>query len=332
MEDFLKDLKHSIRDPSSILNQINNQSIGFPEQLITTKNHSFPLLVPHSFFQRLDRDKAPLEVWNQYLIHEKEFKHDKGMIDPINDEGFLAAPQIIHRYHNRVLFLLNSNCPIHCRYCFRKNEFSQKKSLFGKNFSQSLDYLYEHTEIEELIFTGGDPLMVDNATIENYLNEFQKIPHLKYIRFHTRVPVITPSRINNDFINLISNNSNKFHKIIICLHVNHAWELKNSLVEETIKKLTQINNCELLSQSVLLKNVNNDPLVLAELFRTLSDLRINPYYLHHPDQVKGAMHFYLSEQIGNEIFQSVRQLVPGWMLPRYIKDNPKISSKEQLQY
>ncbi len=260
-------------------------------------------------------------ISSQYLPSDEEYL-DGGLYDPIGDTKRWSAPQLVHRYKNRALFLPTLTCPVNCRFCFRKNLINERDYLFHSDFEKTLDYLRAHAEIEEIIFTGGDPFILSAKKLKEYLDAFEQIEHLKFLRFHTRTPLAEPSLITNDLVETIE--STRF-KTNVMIHINHSDELFPE-VREALGKF----RVPLYSQTVLLKGVNDSAEVLTELFKNLVNINIQPYYLHHPDQVKGAMHFYLSEKEGYEIYQTLKQEISGWMLPKYVVDNPQATGKQAV--
>lgn len=278
---------------------------------------SYPLFIPPSLAIRIRR-KGPFHpLWKQFIPHKDEEILNKGLIDPIGDQIFHKAPQIIHRYTDRCLFMPTPVCPIICRFCFRKNELFPVNDLFVGKFEKTLSYLHTHTEIEEIIFSGGDPLMLSDKKIEQYLYEFGKIQHIKYIRFHTRFPTIIPQRISSSFIDILNHFKKRYDRIHIVIHINHSSELEEYKCREMIKVLGS-DSIEILSQTTLLRDLNDSPIILRELIQSLIELRIRPYYLHHPDLVKGAEHFMISKKEGRSIYRELRRITPGWALPQYV--------------
>ena len=237
----------------------------------------------------------------------------QGLADPIGDQTYLKAPQLIHRYKNRALFMPTTICPVHCRYCFRKNELNEDGQLFHRDFVKTLDYLTAHPEIEEIIFTGGDPLILSDKILKKYLTSFSTIPSLKFFRFHSRTPVIIPSRITDDLLNLLQE-----FQVKLVIHINHPEEIST----EVANAFNKLRPYAPLAQSVLLKNVNDHPDILEDLCRKLMEFNIRSYYLHHPDQVKGGLHFYLPLAAGRKIYAQLRNRLPGWAIPQYVVDIP----------
>lgn len=285
----------------------------------------YPLFLPRKFATKILAHPINSPLWKQFIPNPAELKID-GEIDPIGDQLYNQAPQIIHRYKNRVLFTPTSLCPIHCRYCFRKNELYSGEDFLRAQFEKTLNYLQEQTSINEIIFTGGDPLMLSNSKLHHYFLEFSKIPHIKYLRLHTRFPVIIPSRVDTELIDILSFAKSKFKRLFISIHVNHLDEID---FENGQKIQMLANHFELLSQTVLLKGVNDSSQSLISLFEKLADLGVTPYYLHHPDRAQGTSHFWLSLEEGRKIYSKLRDSLSGWALPQYIIDIPNGEGKTQ---
>ncbi len=279
----------------------------------------YPVFIPRDLAQRM-KDEGQNGVLAREFFPDEAELIDQGYLDPIGDKKFNVAPQIIHRYPNRVLFTATSVCPVHCRYCFRKNELSPNDEIFETDFEKTLNYLREHSEISEIIFTGGDPLTLTDAKLDRTLEAFSKISHIKDIRFHTRYPAILPERIDEGFVGLLNKWSRHFRTISLAVHANHVKEF--SCASKSALKLLAGARIQLLSQTVLLKNVNDSEKALTELMEFFVDHKVRPYYLHHPDQVRGGMHFYLSLEEGRSLYHSLRKNLPGWAIPQYVIDVP----------
>lgn len=284
---------------------------------------AYPVFVPYRLAERI-KETGPASVLAREFLPDRSELDEKlntaGRIDPIGDKVHQVAPQLIHRYQNRVLFTPTSVCPVHCRYCFRKNELTQDDELFQAQMPETLNYLKKHREISEIIFTGGDPFTLSTSKLKFYLLAFAEIPHIKHIRFHSRYPVIMPERFDEELIALLRETGQKFQTLSLAIHVNHADEF-DVLAIKTISKLAELP-LQLLSQTVLLKNVNDSRESLLELMHELMKLKVRPYYLHHPDQVRGGMHFYVPLSVGRKIYAALRTELPGWALPQYVIDVP----------
>lgn len=282
------------------------------------KTH-YPLFIPRNMAEKIKLFGVASALGKQFLPQEGE-NLPSGRLDPIGDKVHSQGSGIIHRYKNRVLFAPTPICPVLCRYCFRKNELTERDEMFNQNFEAAKIYLKENPEINEVIFTGGDPFILANEKLAGYIQDFSEIESIKYIRFHTRTPVILPSRIDDGLIDILTSAKHLFKRAMVMVHINHPMELTGD-VEAVLGQLIDAG-IEVYSQTVLLKGVNDNTETLAELFTMLSDIKVKPYYLHHPDQAKGAMHFWLSLEEGRRIVHPLHDRLSGWMLPQYVIDVP----------
>lgn len=281
---------------------------------------SYPIFIPKVFAEKIKIHGQNSPLWKQFLPHACEASNSSGHYDPIGDKIHSKGNQIIHRYHNRVLFTPTTNCPALCRYCFRKNELAQKDEVFNQNYSAALKYLKSNPAIEEVIFTGGDPFILSNEKLAGFIQDFSEIESIKYIRFHSRTPVILPSRIDEGLLAILTSAKEIFKRSMVMIHINHGDEI-DAEVMFAIKELTDIG-IEVYSQTVLLKGINDNTDVLAELFTRLAEMKVRPYYLHHPDEALGTMHFYLDLEAGRRIVFPLHDLLSGWALPQYVIDIP----------
>ncbi len=284
---------------------------------------TYPLFVPRRLASKIKAQGPEGVLAREFLPHHLEMRADLlalGLEDPIGDKEFHKAPQLIHRYPSRALFTGTNVCPVHCRYCFRKNELNQKDEIFAPEFELTLKYLKEHPEISEIIFTGGDPFTLSNEKLDFYLTAFAKISTIKDIRFHTRYPVILPERIDSGLLKVLRESAKNFRTVSVGIHSNHVSEFDEE-AKAAIGALKTLP-IQLLSQSVLLKGINNNLETLIELMTLFLDLGIRPYYLHHPDRVRGGMHFYAPLTEGRKLYAALRQNLPGWAIPHYVIDLP----------
>lgn len=261
-------------------------------------------------------------VAKQYIPQARELKIlPEESADPIGDDVHSPVKGIVHRYPDRVLFKPANVCAVYCRYCFRRESVGPK-GIKGSDIlndderSEALDYIRAHPEIYEVILTGGDPLVLSPRQLTEIMDELNTIEHLQVIRFHTRVPIANPARITPALIDALKSEK----AIYMALHVNHAQEL----IEETRTALKALHKAgiNLLSQSVLLKGVNDKAETLADLYRNLVALSVKPYYLHHPDLAPGTSHFRLSIAEGQRIIGELRGHLSGLCQPTYMLDIP----------
>lgn len=309
MIEWQNEMRQSVKDPSHF--ELTPYAVNIPEKLLA----------------RINTLGIDSPLGRQFLPHTDENNQAWGFQDPIGDDINSMGGGIIHRYQSRILFSPTIHCPIACRYCFRKNQLTPDNPTFKQNLNQLKSYLVHHIEVNEVILTGGDPLVLSDSKLAQILDILIEAK-IKYVRFHTRTPVIIPSRLNESFIQLLEQYQRKFKRIFFVLHTNHLSEF-TAEVDRHLLKLNPLNISK-LTQTVLLKDVNNNESALIDLFQHLTDLGFQPYYLHHPDQVRGAKHFYLPIEEGKKIYLNLRQRLSGWAIPHYIVDSPDGSGKKLI--
>ncbi len=257
-------------------------------------------------------------IFAQYVpqVAELVTKADE-LADPIGDDAHEKVKGLIHRYPDRVLLKPVQTCAVYCRFCFRREKVGQGvDGLSAAELDAAISYVAGHPEINEVILTGGDPLVLSARRLGDIVQRLAAIPHVSLLRFHTRVPVAEPARVTRELVNVI-----RLHPAShVVLHVNHAAELSAPVAKALA--LMADSGIPLLSQSVLLKGVNDDATVLAALFRKLVSLRVKPYYLHHLDKARGTSHFRVSLARGRELMAALRGRVSGFALPTYVIDIP----------
>ena len=239
--------------------------------------------------------------------------------DPIGDQAYSPVEGIVHRYPDRVLLKAVHVCPVYCRFCFRREMVGPQGlgTLDGAALDAAIAYIREHTEIWEVILTGGDPLVLSPRRLTELLTALATIEHVKIVRFHTRVPVVEPQKIDAALIDALRASGKT---VYVALHANHPREL-TAEARAACARLVDAGFV-MISQSVLLKGVNDDPDVLAELMKAFVENRIKPYYLHHPDLAPGTSHFRLTIAEGQEIVAALRGRISGLCQPTYILDIP----------
>ena len=247
--------------------------------------------------------------------------------DPIGDHAHSPVEGIVHRYPDRVLLKAVHVCPVYCRFCFRREMVGPDGdgTLSGEALDAAIGYIAGHPEIWEVIITGGDPLVLSPRRLSGLMQALGAIAHVKIIRFHSRVPVTDPARIDDALIAALKTSGKT---VYVALHANHPHELT---VEARAACATLIDNgIMMVSQSVLLRGVNDDPAILADLMRHFVEMRIKPYYLHHPDLAPGTSHFRMPIEEGRAIVAALRRRVSGLCMPTYILDIPGGHGKVQL--
>src|SRR3990167_4408668 len=286
------------------------------EDMLEKYRDPFPLRVPRDFIARMQpgnpRDPLLLQVLPtaQELVNFSGYWHD-----PLNEQNANKLPGLLHKYHGRVLLIATGGCAVHCRYCFRRH-FPYQKNLLGQpHLKAILDYLAADTRIYEVILSGGDPLTLKDEALRKLITALSDIAHVKYLRLHTRFPIVIPARITTHLTTTLSNTR---LKTSIVLHCNHPNEINLSLAE-ALRQL-HTHPIQLLNQSVLLRGVNDDAHILVKLSHQLYENGVMPYYLHLLDKVQGAAHFAVSEAEGLALMQQLREQLPGYLIPKFVKE------------
>jgi EF-P beta-lysylation protein EpmB len=286
----------------------------------------FSSRIPLGFAQRMRKGNPFDPLLLQVLAVDQELDVVAGYTtDPVHESQTNVMRGLIHKYHGRVLLTLTGACAINCRYCFRRH-FPYQENNPGRNgWKEVADYIAKDSSISEVILSGGDPLLAADAVLSEVLQLIEAIPHVHTVRIHTRFPVVLPERINATLIELLK--ASRLHKVIV-LHCNHAQELDQQVQTACID--LKEAGCHLLNQSVLLSGVNDNAQTLAELSQALFSFGVLPYYLHVMDKVRGAAHFDMAFTKTQQIYQELQTLLPGYLVPRLVREEPGKLSKTQL--
>jgi lysine 2,3-aminomutase len=237
--------------------------------------------------------------------------------DPVGDERWSPVPGIVHRYPDRVLLKPTLLCPVYCRFCFRREVVGKKGATLGQTaLEHAFDYIRQRPQIWEVIVTGGDPFLLSPRRLGEIVRTLGQVPHLGVIRFHTRVPVVDPHRIKSALVEALAAEK----AVYVVIHANHPREL-TAQVREAVSRLTRAG-IPVLSQTVLLRGINDHAAVLEALFRGLVAMRVKPYYLHHADLARGTAHFRTGIAAGQRLVRSLRGRVSGLCQPTYVLDIP----------
>ncbi|TNM60487.1 lysine-2,3-aminomutase-like protein [Aliirhizobium smilacinae] len=239
--------------------------------------------------------------------------------DPIGDAAHSPVKGIVHRYPDRVLLKAVHICPVYCRFCFRREMVGPQGdgTLAADELSVALDYIRDHPEIWEVILTGGDPLVLSPRRLGEIMRGLAAIDHVKIVRFHTRVPVVEPDRINEALIAALRESGKV---VYIALHANHPREMTAEARAASARLVDA--GFAMVSQTVLLKGINDDPAVLGALMKAFVETRVKPYYLHHPDLAPGTGHFRMDIEEGQKIVSALRGTISGLCQPTYVLDIP----------
>lgn len=283
------------------------------------KNDTAPRLTDQVRRTILGEDALSDPVGRQYVPDIREnILSPQEDADPIGDDAHSPCKGIVHRYPDRVLLKITDTCAVYCRFCFRKEMVGKGDGVLRDSIlEEAYAYIAGKPDIREVILTGGDPLTLSNRRLKEVMDRLSALKNIDIIRFHTRAPLVNPERVDDGLIEILAGAEKA---VYVVLHVNHAQEMDDN-VRKSIRRLNR-SGAVLLSQTVLLKDVNDDPAILADLFRTLLKNRIKPYYLHHPDLAPGTGHFRLGIERGQEIMKALRGHVTGLAWPTYVLDLP----------
>ncbi len=255
-------------------------------------------------------------IWLQAVPDEVELYDIDAPEDPLNEDEMSPVPNITHRYPDRALFLTTSQCGLYCRFCTRKRKVGDSSKINMRELEAAFQYLEQHTEINDVILSGGDPLMLTDAMLEKVLIRLREIPHISIIRLGTKMPCVLPQRITPQLCDMLK----KYHPIYVNTHFNHPWEI----TPESTKACEMLVNAGVPvgCQTVLLKGVNDDPEVMRELMKKLLAIRVRPYYIYQADLTKGANHFRTPIDVGLEIMDNLRGHISGLAVPQFVIDAP----------
>ena len=286
----------------------------------------FPLLVPRGYLTRIASGRLDDPLLRQVLPLAPELDDAPGfVVDPLEEGGCSPVPGLLHKYEGRALLVSTAACAVHCRYCFRRHYPYHDVARRGAWWEPSMEYLRAHPEIDELLLSGGDPLTLPDGILDALMRAAEDIPHLRRIRFHTRVPIVLPERIDDGFLQLMAN---RRLPVVMVVHANHRQELAGAVGQACLR--LRRAGVTILNQSVMLAGVNDDPAILVELSRALFEVGVLPYYLHVLDRVAGAAHFLRSDKDVLAIHREVAARLPGYLVPRLVREEAGAPGKTPL--
>ena len=298
-----------------------------PSQLALSREAAdqFTLKVPRSFVERMRKGDAADPLLLQVLNRREETSSASGgLLDPLEEHRFNPLPGLIHKYKNRVLLTVSGHCAIHCRYCFRRHFDYAANNAGSKNWSVIVDYLEKHPQVDEVIYSGGDPLSAPDSLLFKLTSTIRALPQIKRLRVHTRLPVVLPQRIDDSCLEWMR----LFATPIIVLHINHAREIGADL-KSAVSRMRSVGAL-VLNQSVLLADINDSAAAQIELQHACFDAGVSPYYLHMLDQVSGAMHFEVRPERAVAIYEEMRASLPGYLLPTLVRETPGDTAKTRV--
>lgn len=277
---------------------------------------TFGLRVPRGFVDRMERGNLEDPLLRQVLPVSEELDPAPGFVDdPLEETAASPLPGVLHKYRGRALLMVSGACAVHCRYCFRRHFPYGDHQLVGDRLSAAIDYLESDPSIREVILSGGDPLSATNAYLADLVGRLSSIRHLRWLRVHTRMPIVLPQRIDDRCLDWLT--GSRLRPLVV-VHCNHA----NEIGAAVLRCLTALRSrgVLLLNQSVLLAGVNDSVDALCELSHRLVEAGVMPYYLHLLDPVAGAAHFEVTEETARELMVGVAARLPGYLVPRLVRE------------
>ena len=318
-------LKEAIRTPAKLCAYLGLES-GRWQPGAEDGHALFPIRVPLAYARRMVHGDPHDPLLRQVLPVAQETDTVRGYsIDPLQEAAHTPRPGLIHKYRNRVLLIASGGCAINCRYCFRRHFPYQDNRPSRTHWADTLDYVLAHPEINEVILSGGDPLLMADHRLAELIAQIEKLPHVTRLRIHTRLPVVIPDRITDALCHRLS--ASRLQKVMV-LHINHPAEIDEAVSAAAAR--LHAAKVTVLNQSVLLRGVNDDVAVLASLSERLFAAGILPYYLHTLDPVAGAAHFDVPDRDATALMDALRAQLAGFLMPRLVREIPGQVSKTPL--
>lgn len=309
MDDWQQMLKNSLTDPEVIAKRFNLNSKDLEKIAQEFKIRVTP------YYASLIKEKGDA-IYKQVIPDPRELAENSGVSDPLSEDHDSPVPSIVHRYPDRVLFLVSHSCASYCRFCTRKRKVGDSTKINPRYIEDGLEYIRQHKEIRDVIISGGDPLMLSDNKLEHILKSLRAIPHLEILRIGSRVPCFLPQRITPKLTEMLK----RYHPLWMNVHFNHPDEL----TPEAQKALALLADAgiPLGCQTVLLKGVNDDPAIMKRLMQKLVASRVRPYYIYQADYVTGTEYLRTRVEKGIEIMQSLRGWTSGLAVPYFCIDAP----------
>lgn len=323
-ESWQSALRNAIRDPIELCKAVQLSPQYHQPAVLAAAD--FPVFAPASFITKVEKGNPKDPLLRQVLPLRDELVEAEGYTrDPVGDRPAVMRPGLIQKYNGRVLLVTTGACPVHCRYCFRRHYPYQGGPRSIDSWQAALNQIASDSSVEEVILSGGDPLTLVDSELAELVWHVSQIEHVRRLRIHTRFPIMIPQRINDELLSWLG--ESRLSSVVV-IHANHPAELDDAVAHAASKLIAA--GASLLNQSVLLRGVNDNADTLAELSQRLVDLRVMPYYLHQLDRVSGASHFEVPVAVGRRIIQQLRERLPGYSIPRYVREDAGQPSKTIL--
>ena len=321
--DWLYELKKSYTRPEDLLSALQLDASAYADDI--KARQLFSMRVPRPFVQQMNIGDPNDPLLRQVLPLVDEFRVEPGFHKDPLDEQSSPANGLLHKYHGRVLLILQGGCAVNCRYCFRRHFPYDELTISQRQIDDTLDYIKQNPEVNEVILSGGDPLMAKDERLHKLVRELEALPQLTRLRIHSRLPVVIPSRLTDELLTSLSQSR---LQVVLVIHANHANEISNDL-SAALKKWHNAG-IHLLNQSVLLRGVNDSSDALCRLSETLFRANVLPYYLHQLDKVEGASHFEVSDDKAQQLWLDMTQQLPGFLVPKLVREQARKPSKTAI--
>jgi len=320
-----KQWQSSFTNVDDLLKYVKLSRLDLP---ILTDFTEFPFKVPRPFVERMKKGDPNDPLLLQVLPITAELLENPGFSkNPLKEDAVNPVSGLLHKYASRVLLTLSGSCAINCRYCFRRHFPYDNNNPGTKGWDNIFDYLREHSEVNEVILSGGDPLSTNDAVLKRFIQHLESLESVQYLRFHTRLPIVIPDRVTEDLLLML--HDTRF-RVSMVLHTNHANEWDESL--RAPMRALHDANVTLLNQSVLLRGINNSVSALSNLSYRLYDFGVLPYYLHLLDKVSGASHFDVNADEAIILMRALIESLPGYLVPRLVREVPTYRSKVPVDF
>ena len=309
MDDWQRLLKGCLRKPEEIA-----RYFGLDVEEVRRISRRFKIQIT-PYYAGLIKEKGDA-IWRQIVPDPAELKAGTGEEDPLLEDEDSPVPSIVHRYPDRLLFLVSHACASYCRFCTRKRKVGDPSKINPRYIEDGLEYIRNHAEVRDVVISGGDPLMLSDRRLEGILRKLRAVPHVEIIRIGTRMPCVLPQRVTEKLAAMLR----KYHPLYVNVHFNHPDEI----TPESSRALNLLADAgiPLGNQTVLLKGVNDDPETMRRLMQKLLMVRVRPYYIYQTDYVSGTEHLRTPVEKGLEIMDGLRGWTSGLAVPYYVIDAP----------
>jgi lysine 2,3-aminomutase len=309
MEQWMLDLRNSVTKGETV-----RENFDADAEAINEVREVYPMRIPRYYYNLIKEKGDP--IWMQSVPSQQELQDEEAEEDPLHEEEDSPIPRLTHRYPDRVLLLITDRCPMYCRFCTRKRMVGRASDITEKTIALGIEYIRKHTEIRDVLLSGGDPLMVNDQKLEHIISSLRAIPHVEIIRIGTKFPCVLPSRITDNLCNMLK----KYHPIFLNTHFNHPREITPQ-AKEACERLANAG-IPVGCQTVLMKGINDDPEIMKELMHKLLMMRVRPYYLYQADLTRGTNHFRTRVEVGLQMIQALRGHTTGFAIPHFVIDAP----------